>query len=404
MKKILFLLLGALGVALPAGAAEQKIEMVTYFPVPYVAYSHIKPTKQLDVGTATACEMNLGCDESGTVGSFPLYVTNTLNLNKGRMDFNSAAAVYSSVIKMGDGYGAANLDFNQNLRIGTLNNGYTLETDQTTVDVLNLFPDQIKNSFPSCAAVGGTDSISWQKLKLNKAEETYLVCGNATELPCDGSKKQACLYPPNEGVPITDDKGVTTETKRGFWDLATCECTCPSLYFLSDSGSCVRMSLEAAWGNCPGKQKEFEACMSASSTSAPYDDILHVRGFWNRETCTCTCPKDSAFSPDVGCIPYRVNFDGTGGGMKTVVGGGSTGGSTGGITIRPGGSLVGGDGTGLVQPGGTLVGGGTGTGTGIGTGTATGTGTGTVNTGIVAQPIGGGTGLKPVTPTIDISK
>ena len=186
MKKILFLLLGALGVALPAGAAEQKIEMVTYFPVPYVAYSHIKPTKQLDVGTATACEMNLGCDESGTVGSFPLYVTNTLNLNKGRMNFNSAAAVYSSVIKMGDGYGAANLDFNQNLRIGTLNNGYTLETDQTTVDVLNLFPDQIKNSFPSCAAVGGTDSISWQALKLNKTTETYLMCG----VPKEGEEEE----------------------------------------------------------------------------------------------------------------------------------------------------------------------------------------------------------------------
>ena len=186
MKKILFLLLGALGVALPAGAAEQKIEMVTYFPVPYVAYSHIKPTKQLDVGTATACEMNLGCDESGTVGLFPLYVTNTLNLNKGRMDFNSAAAVYSSVIKMGDGYGAANLDFNQNLRIGTLNNGYTLETDQTTVDVLNLFPDQIKNSFPSCAAVGGTDSISWQALKLNKTTETYLMCG----VPKEGEEEE----------------------------------------------------------------------------------------------------------------------------------------------------------------------------------------------------------------------
>ena len=39
--------------------AENKIQMVTYFPVPYVAYSQINPTKQLDVGLSSACEMNL---------------------------------------------------------------------------------------------------------------------------------------------------------------------------------------------------------------------------------------------------------------------------------------------------------------------------------------------------------
>lgn len=183
MKKILFLLLGVLGVALPAGAEEHKIEMVTYFPVPYVAYSQIKPTKQLDVGTATACEMNLGCAESGDAGVLPLSVTGNMYLKKGRLDFNSAAAVYSNVVRLGNGIGAANLDFGSNLRVGDINNGYTLEADQTTVDTLDLFPGRIKNSFPSCAAVGGTSSISWQELQLKDRKETYLMCGTPKELP-----------------------------------------------------------------------------------------------------------------------------------------------------------------------------------------------------------------------------
>ena len=55
MKKLLFLGLSVLTAALPAGA-ENKIQMVTYFPVPYVAYSQINPTKQL--GGAFECVRN----------------------------------------------------------------------------------------------------------------------------------------------------------------------------------------------------------------------------------------------------------------------------------------------------------------------------------------------------------
>ena len=209
MKKILFLLLGVLGVALPAGAEEHKIEMVTYFPVPYVAYSQIKPTKQLDVGTATACEMNLGCAESGDAGVLPLSVTGNMYLKKGRLDFNSAAAVYSNVVRLGNGIGAANLDFGSNLRVGAINNGYTLEADQTTVDTLDLFPGRIKNSFPSCAAVGGTSSISWQELQLKDRKETYLMCGTPKELPpvatcSDRSYKLAHKSECCPSVPQTD--------------------------------------------------------------------------------------------------------------------------------------------------------------------------------------------------------
>lgn len=221
MKKILFLLLGVLGVALPAGAEEHKIEMVTYFPVPYVAYSQIKPTKQLDVGTATACEMNLGCAESGDAGVLPLSVTGNMYLKKGRLDFNSAAAVYSNVVRLGNGIGAANLDFGSNLRVGAINNGYTLEADQTTVDTLDLFPGRIKNSFPSCAAVGGTSSISWQELQLKDRKETYLMCGTPKELPpvATCSDRSYKLAHKSECCPSAPQKDKDCWTEQFIWNL-----------------------------------------------------------------------------------------------------------------------------------------------------------------------------------------
>ncbi len=224
MKKILFLLLGVLGVALPAGAEEHKIEMVTYFPVPYVAYSQIKPTKQLDVGTATACEMNLGCAESGDAGVLPLSVTGNMYLKKGRLDFNSAAAVYSNVVRLGNGIGAANLDFGSNLRVGAINNGYTLEADQTTVDTLDLFPGRIKNSFPSCAAVGGTSSISWQELQLKDRKETYLMCGTPKELPpvvATCSDRSYKLAHKSECCPSAPQKDKDCWTEQFVWSGVT---------------------------------------------------------------------------------------------------------------------------------------------------------------------------------------
>lgn len=228
MRKLLFLLLGALGAALPAGA-ENKIQMVTYFPVPYVAYSQITPSKQLDIGMSSACTLNLGCADSKDAGLNSLYVTSALNLKKGRLDLNSAAAVYSTLIRMGNGYGLANFDFSDNLRIRTLNNGYTIETDQATVNTLNLFPSRIKNAFPSCASVSGTDSISWQRLQLNAKEETYLMCGNPSTVeveqePCTAGRTRVNNYYAGVDTCNGDTKNMYTSaqftvTKKECYDV-----------------------------------------------------------------------------------------------------------------------------------------------------------------------------------------
>ena len=161
------------------GYAENKIKMVTYFPVPYVAYSKVNVTKQLDVGLTSACSMNLGCTESGNAG---LNVTNTV-LKKGKLELNTATAVSGSTASIGSGSGSGSMNFSSNLRVNTLNDGVSVEANNITVDTLKLFPNRITTDFPSCASTGapGAPNISWQKLKLKDKEEVYLMCGNAKE-------------------------------------------------------------------------------------------------------------------------------------------------------------------------------------------------------------------------------
>ena len=121
-----------------------------------------------------------------------MQVTTELLLNKGRLDFNTAAAVYSASASIGNGYGVAHLDFSDNLRLTTLTNGYTMEANQMTVDTLNLFPDRIKTSFPSCASVKGAADISWQNLKLQKTTEVYLMCGSPLDVDTDPEPEEDC--------------------------------------------------------------------------------------------------------------------------------------------------------------------------------------------------------------------
>lgn len=187
MKKcinIMLFLLCATGVS-----AENKIQMVTYFPVPYVAYSKVNVQRQMDIGLFTTCDARLGCSESGAAGLRPLRVS-AANLNKGKLSLDSAQAVGSMLVTMGENAaGNTTIDFTTNLRINTLEDGYSLQTNAMTLDVLKLFPDRIKNDFPSCASTGasGAPQVSWRQLKLKNQKETFLVCGNSnssTESDC----------------------------------------------------------------------------------------------------------------------------------------------------------------------------------------------------------------------------
>lgn len=231
MKKT-FILLGVL-LSSVFGYGENKIQMVTYFPVPYVAYSKVNVNKQMDVGLTNTCAMNLGCNESGSAGLKPLQAT-TVNLNRGKLDLNTGAAALSTSVTMGSGAGTVEMNFGQDLRIGTLNNAYSIETDQMNVDVLKLFPSRIKNDFPSCAATGasGAPQVSWQQLQLKGKNETYLVCGTPkqTSFDCSSSPRPSSFQKCN--VCGTQTRSVTCDTSTGQWvtgEWSTCSGGSPSV-------------------------------------------------------------------------------------------------------------------------------------------------------------------------------
>lgn len=179
MKKLLLAVLGLAVLAVPA-YAENKIQMVTYFPVPYVAYSKINIAEQLDVGLTTAdAQLKVGVSPTASFAGYSL-VSGQVVLQHGALNLNVLGLgngfIGTPLIKLGEMAGEANLDFEKNLRVVTLDDGYTLQTGTMNVPELWLFGDYINNLFPDCVAAGGSGTVRWRELKLYKTNEVYLVC------------------------------------------------------------------------------------------------------------------------------------------------------------------------------------------------------------------------------------
>ena len=183
MKKLLSVLSALLLTNVLFAASANKMTMVTYFPVKYVAYSQVDVTKQMDIGLTSACQMNLGCtaDEGFNTGK-SLRVNNLLKIAGGKQELNDAPAIVGTTAIMGSGNSTADFDFETNLRVGNYKQGYTLQADNMYLSELNLFGYK----FPACSG----ETMSWQKLKLKNKDEVYLVCGEAEQTPFNGC--QAC--------------------------------------------------------------------------------------------------------------------------------------------------------------------------------------------------------------------
>ena len=183
MKKLLIGLCFLCASTPSMAAGANKMTMVTYFPVKYVAYSQVDVMKQMDVGLTSACQMNLGCsaDEGFNTGK-SLRVNNLLKIAGGKLELNDAPAIEGSTARIGSGNGVSDFDFETSLRVGNYKQGYTLQADNMYLSELNLFGYK----FPKCEG----ETMSWQKLKLKNKEEVYLVCGEVEQIPFNGC--QAC--------------------------------------------------------------------------------------------------------------------------------------------------------------------------------------------------------------------
>ena len=82
----------------PAGAAttQNKVSMVTFFPVPYVAYSNVSVAKEMDIGlTDQTCSLTLG---STGLNTAPLEVANT-NVTNGALFLGGNQFKYARITR-----------------------------------------------------------------------------------------------------------------------------------------------------------------------------------------------------------------------------------------------------------------------------------------------------------------
>lgn len=210
MKKI-FLFLGLLALPCIGTAADKKIQMVTYFPTPYVAYSNVQATTALDIGLTGTCEMELGCDESGLA----LRASSAVVVQKGTFDLNAAGRVQSETVTLGKGGGEGTFDFDADLVVTTLKNGQSVEATNMQVDKLYLFPSHTSDdgAFPECKGI----TMSWQKLRDN---QTYLVCGDAPEVQeCTKHPFDIDIQQENSFYCCENDGSVTFTNEEGIGEL-----------------------------------------------------------------------------------------------------------------------------------------------------------------------------------------
>lgn len=206
-KKLLLLLMFFAVAPICAAQSKNTMKMVTYFPIPYVAYDTVEANDVIDVGGLNKCVMNISKGSSNLAGSdCSLYLygdangeditRGLLNVSAGKLDLNSSvpnARIVSKKVMIGtdmDEQGGwldigvptgKDSTFNA-LYIGSLASAansfrVTSLENAATVDSFHMF-DEIENDFPAC---NGT--VTWKELELGADPNTnqtftdvYLVC------------------------------------------------------------------------------------------------------------------------------------------------------------------------------------------------------------------------------------
>ena len=295
MKKLLIGLCFLCASTPSMAAGANKMTMVTYFPVKYVAYSQVDVMKQMDVGLTSACQMNLGCsaDEGFNTGK-SLRVNNLLKIAGGKLELNDAPAIEGSTARIGSGNGTADFDFKTSLRVGNYKQGYTLQADNMYLSELNLFGYK----FPACNG----ETMSWQKLKLKNKEEVYLVCGEAEKVTCTPTNNGKSTY--TENCP-SGQTGQITYT----WNTVTCKYdetanTCRTVQGCSDTTYKATHKSEC----CPSAPTSDTICYGYYWTPTGWDAGNEVdcagEGRGNYDDCGETCSEEGKTCEIILCQDY----------------------------------------------------------------------------------------------------
>ena len=199
----------AVFLSLPAYAAQTKntMKMVSYFPVPYVAYDTVSANNAMDIGILNQCEMDINKGSTnlgGSACSLYLYGNATgadlnrglLNVAAGKLDLNSTvpnARIVSKKVLIGKNNTASGgwLDIGlpsgkdasfDALYINALANSgnslrVTAKENAAKVESFHMFAE-IENDFPAC---NGT--VTWKELELGADingnttfADIFLVC------------------------------------------------------------------------------------------------------------------------------------------------------------------------------------------------------------------------------------
>lgn len=161
----------------PAGPTN-AIQMVTYFPVPYVQYANLQPQKKLDIGTLAGGSFELTTGSTDCTDLVPFqaknvnlhYLTNDSVL-KISQDFKTTTATFGKYSGNKTGAEVPNIQFH-NLYIKSWANP-SGSTDFSAIDAktLKASAGQIKfngKTLPSCTK----KAVTWKTINSKR----YLVC------------------------------------------------------------------------------------------------------------------------------------------------------------------------------------------------------------------------------------
>ena len=170
---------------LPACADNEKISMVTFFPVQYAAYNNIYTTEKFDVGTRNGSfTLNLG--NSTCTGGLSLDADEVFLRSIGSSsvlsfdtDLYTPTAIFGDLTITPDTLG---INFRKNLRVKNLGKqeqfAKEVKTDTATGTIeverdVYLFSNAFsgKVALPQCEG-----PVTWQQVTTNSGMHWYLVC------------------------------------------------------------------------------------------------------------------------------------------------------------------------------------------------------------------------------------